>query len=206
MPESYQRQGVLDHLHLDARIVDRPGDDPGDAGVVLCERRFRAKINLRGKPAKKFLEAAAAALGLELPKTPNTTASGGALTALWLGPDEWLVVGPPDREGDIAEGLRAALAGRHCAVTDVTEGRAVIGLAGGHARDVLMKGCPLDLHPREFKPGDCAQSTLAKATVILHQTSDAPAYDIYVERSFADYLWSWLEDAALEYGLAVVKG
>ncbi|MCH7794326.1 MAG: sarcosine oxidase subunit gamma [Proteobacteria bacterium] len=202
MPESYQRQGVLDHLHLDARSVD----DPGGAGVVLCERRFRAKVNLRGKPVKKFLEAAANALGLELPKTPNTTASGGTLTALWLGPDEWLVVGPPNREGEIIEDLRALLAGRHCAVTDVTEGRTVIGLAGGHARDVLMKGCPLDLHPREFKPGDCAQSTLAKATVILHQTSDAPAYDIYVERSFADYLWSWLEDAALEYGLAVVKG
>ena len=202
MPESYQRQGVLDHLHLDARAVD----DPGDAGVVLCERRFRAKLNLRGKPVKKFLEAAANALGLELPKTPNTTASGGNLTVLWLGPDEWLVTGPPNREGEIAEDLRTALAGRHCAVTDVTEGRTVIGLSGPHARDVLMKGCPLDVHAREFKPGDCAQSMLAKATVILHQTSDAPAYDIYVERSFADYLWAWLEDAALEYGLAVVKG
>ena len=202
MPESYQRQGVLDHLHLDARAVD----DPGDAGVVLCERRFRAKLNLRGKPVKKFLEAAANALGLELPKTPNTTASGGNLTVLWLGPDEWLVTGPPNREGEIAEDLRTALAGRHCAVTDVTEGRTVIGLSGPHARDVLMKGCPLDVHAREFKPGDCAQSTLAKATIILHQISDAPAYDIYVERSFASYLWGWLEVAALEYGLAVVKG
>lgn len=209
MPETYQRQGVLDHLHLDARAIDRPGDEPGDAGVVLCERRFRAKINLRGKPTKKFLEAAASALGLEPPKTPNTTASGGALTALWLGPDEWLVVGPPDREGYIADVLRAALEGQHCAVTDVTEGRTVIGLAGRHARDVLMKGCPLDLHPREFKAGDCAQSTCGKATIFLHQTADSdtgPTYDIYVERSFADYLWSWLEDASLEYGLAVVKG
>ena len=209
MPESYQRQGVLDHLHLDARATDRQGDDPGDAGVVLCERRFRAKLNLRGKPLKKFLEAATGALGLALPKTPNTTASSGDLTALWLGPDEWLVIGPPGREGAIAEGLREALAGQHCAVTDVTEGRTVIGLAGPRARDVLMKGCPLDLHPRQFKPGDCAQSSLAKCTVILHQTADldtGPAYDIYVERSFADYLWAWLEDAALEYGLAVVKG
>ena len=120
-----------------------------------------------------------------------------------------MMVGPPGSEGAIAEGLLGALEGQHAAITDVTEGRTVIGLAGRNARDVLMKGCPLDVHRREFKPGDCAQSVLAKATIILHQTAEAdggPAYDIYVERSFADYLWTWLEDAALEYGLAVVKG
>jgi sarcosine oxidase subunit gamma len=116
------------------------------------------------------------------------------------------VVGPPDREDALAAGLRAALDGRHYAVTDVTEGRTIIGLSGPHARDVLMKGCPIDIHPREFKAGECAQSTLAKANIILHQTSDDPSYDIYVERSFASYLWDWLEDASLEYGLAVVRG
>ena len=202
MPESYLRQGVLDHQHLDARMVE----SRGDAGIALCERRFRAKINLRGKPAKPFLDAVQDAIGVTPPKTPNTTAASGETTVLWLGPDEWLVVGPPGREEAIAASLRDALDGAHYAVTDVTEGRTVIGLAGPHARDVLMKGCPIDIHPREFAAGDCAQSTLAKATVILHQTSDEPTYDIYVERSFASYLWDWLEDAALEYGLAVVRG
>ena len=200
MVEAYLRLGVLDHRHLDARA------SVADAGVTLCERRFKAKINLRGKPVKKFLDAARKALGLTLPKAPNSTVSAKGLTALWLGPDEWLVVGPPASEGNIAGDLRAALAGQHVAVTDVSEGRTVIGLDGRHARDVLMKGCPLDLHSSEFKPGDCAQSALAKAIIILHQTSDAPAYDIYCERSMADYLWTWLEDAAEEYGLAVIKG
>lgn len=202
MPEAYLRQGVLDHQHLDARMVE----SRGDAGIALCERRFRTKINLRGKPAKRFLDAVTAALGVTPPKAPNTTASSGETTVLWLGPDEWLVTGPPGHEDAIATSLRDALDGTHFAVTDVTEGRTVIGLAGPHARDVLMKGCPIDIHPRKFKPGDCAQSTLAKATVILHQTSDEPGYDIYVERSFASYLWDWLEDASLEYGLAVVRG
>ena len=202
MVEAYLRLGVLDHRHLDARA----SDEPGTAGVMLCERRFRAKINLRGRPLKKFLDGVRKPLGLSLPKTPNRTVSAKGLTALWLGPDEWLVIGPPGSEGGIAEGLRTSLKGQHAAITDVTEGRTVIGLAGRNARDVLMKGCPLDLHGRQFKPGDCAQSALAKTVIILHQTSDAPAYDIYVERSLADYLWSWLEDAAREYGLAVVKG
>ena len=202
MVEAYLRLGVLDHRHLDARASDQPAD----AGVSLCERRFRAKINLRGKPLKKFLDASAKAISLSLPKTPNQTTTAEGITALWLGPDEWLVTGPPDSEGGIAARLREALKGQHAAITDVTEGRMVIGLAGRNARDILIKGCPLDLHASQFKPGDCAQSALAKTVIILHQTTDAPAYDIYVERSMADYLWRWLEDAALEYGLAVTQG
>jgi sarcosine oxidase gamma subunit len=31
----------------------------------------------------------------------------------------------------------------------------------------------------------------------------APTFDIYVARSFAEYLWAWLEDAGGEYGVAV---
>ncbi len=203
MPESYLRQGVLDHLHLAARA----DGEAGEAGVVLCERRFPGKVNLRGKPTKRFREAARSVLGFEPPTTPNTAAGARGRAALWLGPDEWLVVTPPGDEARTDAGLRKALAEfRHAAVTDVSDGRAVIGLSGPNARDVLMKGCPLDVHPRAFKAGDCAQSTYAKALIIVHQTSDAPAYDIYVERSFATYLWTWLEDAAAEYGLAVVEG
>ena len=206
MVEAYLRLGVLDHRHLDARAAN----NAGNAGVILCERRFRAKINLRGKPIKKFLDAVRKALGVALPKTPNSTVTTKDITALWLGPNEWLLVGRPGAEGGMVEALRQELASQHVAITDVTEGRTIIGLTGSNARDVLMKGCSLDIHPRHFKPGDCAQSALAKALIILHQTSGdsgiEPTYDIYVERSFADYLWIWLEDAALEYGLAVTKG
>ncbi len=201
MAEAYLRQGVLDHLHLDARVLD----DPGNAGVLLCERRFVGKLNLRGDGKKKFRETAAEALGFEPPSKPNTTAGAGGRVALWLGPDEWLVTTPPGEEAETADALRAAFGDRHVVVTDVTDGRAVIGLAGAGARDVLTMGCPLDLHPRAFAAGACAQSTLAKSLVILHCTDDAPAYDIFVERSFADYLWKWLEDAARSHGMAVVR-
>ena len=120
MPEAYLRQGVLDHQHLDARMVE----SRGDAGIALCERRFRAKINLRGKPAKRFLDAVTAALGVPPPKTPNTTAASGETTVLWLGPDEWLVVGPPGREDAIAASLRDALdPGRRSGAGSITPAR-----------------------------------------------------------------------------------
>jgi sarcosine oxidase subunit gamma len=101
--------------------------------------------------------------------------------------------------------LRQALAGRHVAVTDVSEARTVIAVAGPRARDLMAKGTPLDLHPRVFGPGACAQSVFAKAGAIIDQVDDAPTYEVYVLNSFADYLWSWLERAGEEYGIAAVE-
>ena len=62
-----------------------------------------------------------------------------------------------------------------------------------------MKGCRLDLHPRAFAPGACMQTALARAQVILHQSDDAPTYEITVRNSFAVYFATWLLDAMAQY-------
>ena len=180
------------------------GGSPDGAGVVISERPFLGHVNLRGDPGDGgFTSAASHVLGFRLPTEPNTTAGEGGLLALWLGPDEWLVVTPPDAQAALAQSLETALDGIHAAVTDVTGGQTVITLAGPSAREVLAKGCPLDLHPSVFRPGDCAQTLLAKANVTLHCVDDTPSYELIVRRSFADYAALWLQDAALEYGCAV---
>ncbi len=210
MIEPYMRQSALDHLALATRATDRPGE----VGVKLCEKTLPAAVNLRGDSADAaFVEAIRQALGLELPTVPNTAATGDGRALLWLGPDEWLVVqhaAAPFAEAQLAARLRAAIGGLHAAVTDVGESLCCIAVAGPQARAVIAKGCPLDLHPRVFGgSGHCAQSHLSKAAVTLHQLSDAesggPSFALYVRRSFADYLWRWLEDAGREYGVAVVK-
>ena len=76
-------------------------------------------------------------------------------------------------------------------------------LAGPRARDLLRKGTPIDLHPRVFGPGQCVQTAMVAANVILRQLDDAPSYELHVLNSFADYLWTWLEKASREYGVAV---
>jgi sarcosine oxidase subunit gamma len=167
--------------------------------ITLAERPDTGKINLRA--SGDTLAALADVFGIAPPTMPNTVARDGMRCILWLGPDEWLIVTPPGEEAALAARLDEALGGRHAAVTDVTDSRTVIALGGSRARDVLAKGCGLDLHPRVFHAGQCAQSTLARASIILHQTTDGPAYDIYVDRSFARYLWAWLIDASLEYGV-----
>jgi sarcosine oxidase subunit gamma len=202
MVEAYLRRSPLAHKGLTARAAE----SHPDAGVAMGEAPHRCQIDLRGNigdPA--FAAAVSGVLGLELPNIPNRAVSAGGLTVFWLAPDEWLVVGAPGREAELAPALHKALADQHAAVVDVSEARTVIVVAGRNARELLQKGTPLDLHPQEFQPGYCAQTALSKANVILHQTDAGPRYDIYILNSFADYLWNWLERAAAEYGLAVVE-
>jgi sarcosine oxidase subunit gamma len=176
--------------------------------VRLCERQDLGKIDLRGDPHDRaFMAAVGRVLDLLLPGEPCTAAAKAQIAALWLGPDEWLVTCPAHDVPRLVGALREALADVHAAITDVTDGRVAFRLAGPSARDVLAKGCPLDLHPRAFPVGSCAQSLLAKATVLIHLLDDdperAPSFDVYVARSFAHYLWMWLEDAGREYGVQI---
>jgi sarcosine oxidase subunit gamma len=158
------------------------------AGVVLTERPFRALLNLRGDPGDvAFAPAVAAATGLALPG-PNAFTAGGDLALAWLGPDEFLLIGAPGEERALADRLRARLSGVVSAVTDVTCGHTTLAIEGEGAREFLARGCPLDLHPREFRPGQCAQSHIAKTNVLLLQRDAKPTFEIVVKRSFADYL------------------
>lgn len=207
MIERYLRQSALDHLGLARRVTE----DTGAAGVLLAEKALPAAVNLRGKADDEgFTGALRGVLDLDLPTAPNTVVSSGAVSVLWLGPDEWLAVQhdvTPETETDLAGRLREALAGQHVSVVEVGEQYCCIAVAGEKAREVIVKGCPLDLHPRAFGgTGHCAQTHLSKAAILLHQVDDAPRFHLYVRRSFADYLWRWLEDAGREYGVAVIQG
>jgi sarcosine oxidase subunit gamma len=146
-----------------------------------------------------FRTAVERTLGPALPVEPNTTSRSMDTLVLWRGPDEWMVVTPPEGAPSAIAALCEALADGAGAVADVSDAYAVITVTGSRARDLIATGCFLDLHPRVFGPGRCAQSHIAQAQVMIHQLDETPAFDIYVDRSFAEYLWRWLDDAALEF-------
>ncbi len=178
------------------------------AGISISECAHTTQIAVRGQSSDPaFAQAVTTALGIALP-TDACTASGAPerVHMLWMGPDEWLVVGPAKTDDRIGDKLEQALNKLHCAVVDVSESRTVVQICGANARSVLDKGCSIDLHPTVFSPGRVVNTVLARSHITLHQTaidakSGFPSYDIYVHRSFAEYLWSWLEDASREYGL-----
>jgi sarcosine oxidase subunit gamma len=158
------------------------------------------QLNLRGDSGNTaFVSAVQTATGLDIPVQANRFTVAGDRACLWLGPNEWLILGPDGQAADLIRELRAALAGQHAAVIDVSESRTTILVQGPSARDLLQKGIPLDLHPREFQSSHCAQSHIAGANITLRQLDDAPTYEVFVLNSFAEHLWLWLESAAREY-------
>ena len=149
-------------------------------------------LSLRGS-GERFLEACEAALGLRPPSTPNTVASSGTLSILWLGPDEWLVV-HPQTGTDHAMSLRKVLADIHSAVVDVTSSRKALIVSGERAEEVMAKAATLDFGLAAFPVGSCAQTNIARTQGIIWRRG-AQDFVIYVRTSFAPYLRAWLADA-----------
>lgn len=226
MAEGLPTQDALAHRRLGLRETA----DPGAAGVHLTAMPFRTCLSLRAEATPEIRTILTQAAGCGLPVQPLDAARRGAPAAgvvrppsvedrrattrattvtLWLGPDEWLIVvggGGEEPESDASAfcaRLDAAFRGHFVTVTDVSDAWCVLRLAGPAATEVLAKGCGLDIHARALPPGKVARSLLAKADVILHRLKP-DAFEIYVARSYADYLWRWLEDAGAEYGVAVL--
>lgn len=173
-----------------------------DQALLAGWRAGLSIINLRGNaedPA--FREAVSRALNLDHPIRPCSSVANEVLRLVWVGPDDWFVIGPKGQASAIEAQLRQALAGLHHAVTDVSGGYTVLHLSGIPVRDVLAQGCPLDLHPRVFGPGSSAGSLFFKASIWLWQTEGAPVYEMLVRSSFRGYVWLMLERATQACGL-----
>ncbi len=147
-----------------------------------------SQVDLRVKPDD--------ARGLiELPFEPNTWRAFGAggREALWLGPDEWLLVGPAGSQAAIVGDLDATMDGVHRSVVDVSANRGARDLTGAERHDLLGRGCGLDLHPRSWRAGLCAQTLVGRVPVILQERDDATR--VFVRPSFRAYLVAWLDAA-----------
>ena len=143
-------------------------------------------VNLRGDPsADGFMAAVRAVLGFELPRAANTTAASTSHVAYWLGPDEWLIA--TRDSAALSRTLKEALSGMFAAVTEVGASNEVLVLDAATGREALAAECPLDLDPRAFGPGQCAQTRFAHAAVLLRPLEDG-RIELVVRRSFADHV------------------
>ncbi len=194
MSEVVGLQSPLAGIDVDAtKEVENPD-------VTLTELPFRGHYNLRGDAGDDaFCSAVQSALSIALPVEPCTSSNNDSARLLWLGPDEWLLV-TPDANGEaLVDALQASIAQTFSKLTDISSGQTIIQISGDKTLDLLARGCTLDLHPRVFGQGQCAQSAVAKSPALVNRISSAehaPVFDVIVRRSFADYLWRWLEDAA----------
>jgi sarcosine oxidase subunit gamma len=170
--------------------------------VTVVEEPFITMVELRVDPSGPGAAAASGLLGVELPTTPSTYAKTADATVVWLGPDEWLVTGTALAGPGLEARLREAVAPHGGTAVDVSGQRTTLRLRGSHSRDVLGKGCAIDVHPAVFGAGAAAQTTLGRTGGILCAVDGSGTdYRILVRSSFARYLADWLLDAAEEYTL-----
>jgi len=147
------------------------------------------------QPSSQLLEAVADVMGQPLPQQPNSVAEGNPYIA-WLSPSEWMIGG----EGFDVRALSDALNGATAHLADVGAGRVQFHVTGEYARALLAKGTSLDLHPRQFGPGQCAQTLFAQ-TLAFIKPSGTPTggFNIVADISYATHLQLWFSDASIEF-------
>jgi sarcosine oxidase subunit gamma len=191
--EAVRRSALADYRDRFAALTAGSGGE-----LSIRELPFVSQVILRADPNDtELMQRLATALGFALPIAPNTVASREERRALWLGPDEWLVVGPDGQQGTLEQALRNGLDGAFGSIADVSANRTVVEVRGVIAQDLLAHGVPIDLDARSFSPNHCAQTLLAKAQVIIERREES-AFHLYARTSYAKYAADCLLDAAAE--------
>lgn len=185
---------------FDLNLPGRAGAMNSRIGVAATEITGRAYITLRGSLTdEKFAEATANALTTPLPGDPCTVKTIADASILWLSPDEWMITGPRASMKELLSKLQLALSGLRGLATDNSSGYTEIFMSGGNA-DVVLSHCTVyRLH--DLTPGRVVGTTFGKVQVYLRR--DRSGYSILVRRSFADYVWRFLERASKPYGFGV---
>jgi len=174
----------LRHARRASFLATSPGVRPLPPG---------ARWILRGGPKVRL--AAEGALKLAVPAAACRAAAAGDSAALWLGPDEWLLISGERAADETAVELSAALAGLPHSLVDVSHRQVALEVSGPDASLLLAAGCPLDLDVGAFPVGMCTRTMLAKAEIVLWRTG-ADVFRIEVWRSFAPYVSAFLSEAA----------
>ncbi|MFS8049963.1 sarcosine oxidase subunit gamma [Rhizobium sp. BR 314] len=179
---------------LATRKLPLSGRHGGSATVRLTPAASASRISLRA-PADS-VGGLSHALGLQVPTRPKTSASDNGRHALWIGPDEWLVI---DENGADLVSAAASSGVLHSA-TDVSHRNTAVIVSGPGAEATLAGGCPQDVSLGAFPVGACSRTLLGKAEVVILRLDDQ-TFRVEVWRSFSDYAFGLLSEAAEDAGL-----
>ncbi|KQV35052.1 MULTISPECIES: sarcosine oxidase subunit gamma [unclassified Rhizobium] len=178
---------------LATRTLPLSGFHGGSASASVSPAAPASRLSLRAKP--DAVASLSAALGIELPTRPKASASSGGRHALWLGPDEWLII--DETEADLLSS--AASSGVMHSATDVSHRNTALLVKGPGAEATLNSGCPQDLSLAIFPVGGCSRTVFGKAEIVLLRTAE-DAFRVECWRSFAPYVSGLLAEGAEDSG------
>ena len=175
-------------------------EDKSYTDLEMKEIKPIMKLIIRGK-TKNFITAIGKNLNMILPSEANTSTSGEALTALWLSPDEWMLVSNKvvsedtntyEVEDNLINNISKVNLG---AVTDVSDQFVMINIKGNKVFDLFATGSPFNFNEFKNKKGSVVQTILSHIDVIIHLT-EKNEVNLLVRRSFSEHLYSWINDSA----------
>jgi sarcosine oxidase, subunit gamma len=140
------------------------------------------------------------ALSLDWPTATGTVVSG-EVDVLCTGPTDWLVIAANPDADALLRRLTAVPIGSAFRAANVSDALKRIAIDGPESLMLMAKGCALDLHPRRFSPGSCVRTRFAGMPIIVRCIRPS-TFECIVTTSYAEYLLSWLDDAALEFEIA----
>lgn len=173
----------------DAPTLDLPQAE-GVAAVRWAARSCR--FSFRGDAAAA--RAIGSAFGAMPPLEPLRSSHQLLSAALWLGPDEWLLLAPISEASHILTSITRALGSKPHALVDISARNVGLVVTGPRADDALAAGCPLDLDRAVFPAGMCTRTLFGKAEIVLWRTA-ADAFRIELVRSYLPYVVGLLAQA-----------
>lgn len=207
-PSNIENAGVVRSslAHAFTRSSNRDeGNSDAQATVTLEEQAVPGLLMLRAVASADALSAALqSAYGVPLPSLLQSVQNEDYCVR-WMSPDCWLISCALDETFTIETTLRRAVE-EHFAIVDVSGGYCVLHLSGASAINVLKKSTGYDTHPDNFSAGKVVNTTFAKAQVTLRAVNAEAGhecYEIIVRRSFADYVFKWIQQAGEEYALSL---
>lgn len=125
--------------------------------------------------------------GIVWPVRPNSMA-GSAVRVAWLAPGAWAIFAPP---GEAAAKVIAACHDRLFNFADVSAGRSLWRISGPRAADLVASACSIDVHPKSFVAGRCAQSLFAQVPALIMPGADVDSFEVLADASFDGHLMEW---------------
>ena len=167
---------------------------PPGAGALVSVALVPPATRFSFRGGDEAAAACAAAFGCPLPRDACRAAEAGDRAALWLGPDEWLLLAPEAEGEALIPAIAGALGAVPHALVDISHRQVGFAVAGTRAAMLLNTGCPLDLDASAFPVGMCTRTVLAKSDVALWRVAPT-LFRLEVNRSFADYVAGYLRVA-----------
>jgi sarcosine oxidase subunit gamma len=163
-------------------VPEQPGFD-----LRQIDGRSIVRLRVRSRGAD------AAEKALQLPQEAFHSQHGDPM-AYWIGPDQWLLTSENKPVAEILEHIEGALAGQLYAATNMSSGYTCFAISGSAARTALAMGCGVDMHETAFTTGSCVRTRFSQVPLFIVATGNFE-FDLYVDRSYANYLQDWLTAA-----------